>query len=153
MAQLTAGGVTCVALTLLVGPGTFLPIRSTSLSEHTVPAERYSIPLETETAVAAARRAGHRVVAVGTTTVRALESVAASDGTIKAGSGRTDLVVRPGHRFRAIDALLTNFHLPRSSLLALVAAFAGVEPTLAAYRSATDAGYRFYSYGDAMLIL
>ena len=100
-----------------------------------------------------ARGAGRRVIAVGTTTARALESATADDGTVRAEDGRTDLVIAPGHVFRGIDALLTNFHLPRSSLLALVAAFAGVELTLAAYRTATAAGYRFYSYGDAMLIL
>jgi S-adenosylmethionine:tRNA ribosyltransferase-isomerase len=152
LAGLRSRGVLLVALTLLVGPATFLPIRGPSLSAHAVPSERYAIPAATAATIARARAAGGRVVAVGTTTVRALET-AAQNGGPTAGEGRTDLVIGPGHTFRAVDALFTNFHLPRSSLLALVAAFAGVESTLAAYRHATTAGYRFYSYGDAMLIL
>ncbi len=152
MRNLVTRGVICVTLTLIVGPATFLPVRS-SLAEHSVPAERYTIPATTAATITEARAAGRRVVAVGTTTARTLESVAAGDGTIRAASGRTDLVIGPGHVFRGLDALLTNFHLPRSSLLALVAAFAGVDLTLAAYRAATEAAYRFYSYGDAMLIL
>jgi S-adenosylmethionine:tRNA ribosyltransferase-isomerase len=150
--SLMARGVIAVTLTLMVGPATFLPVRTT-LAAHTVPAERYAIPAATAAAITCARAAGHRVVAVGTTTARALESVAAEDGVVRATEGRTELVIGPGHTFRAIDALLTNFHLPRSSLLAMVAAFTGIEPTLAAYREAVSAGYRFYSYGDAMLIL
>jgi S-adenosylmethionine:tRNA ribosyltransferase-isomerase len=146
-------GIDCVSLTLMVGPATFLPIRTESLAEHSVPAERYEISAATANAIATARETGRRVVAVGTTTVRALESVGARDGVVRAQSGRTDLVIGPGHEFRVVDALLTNFHLPRSSLLALVAAFAGIETTLAAYRAATASGYRFYSYGDAMLIV
>ncbi len=141
------------SLTLIVGPATFLPVRATSLDDHSVPSERYTIPAATAATIQAARAAGRRVVAVGTTTVRALESAALADGTVRSGSGRTDLVIGPGHRFQAVDALVTNFHLPRSSLLALVAAFAGIDLTLSAYRVATTAGYRFYSYGDAMLIL
>ncbi len=146
-------GITCHPLTLMVGPATFLPIRTTALADHSVPAERYEIPDATASAIAEARAAGRRVVAVGTTTVRALETVAARDGVIRPGGGRTHLVIGPGHEFRAVDAMLTNFHLPRSSLLALVAAFAGIDTTLAAYRAATTSGYRFYSYGDAMLIV
>jgi S-adenosylmethionine:tRNA ribosyltransferase-isomerase len=137
----------------MVGPATFLPIRTQSLAEHSVPAERYEISAATATAIARARETGRRIVAVGTTTVRALESVGARDGVVRPGAGRTDLVIGPGHEFRVVDAMLTNFHLPRSSLLALVAAFAGIETTLAAYRAATTSGYRFYSYGDAMLIV
>jgi S-adenosylmethionine:tRNA ribosyltransferase-isomerase len=152
MHGLLARGVIAVTLTLMVGPATFLPVRTT-LAAHTVPAERYTIPAATAAAIALAREGGHRVVAVGTTTARALETVAAEDGVVRPAEGRTDLVIGPGHTFRAVDALLTNFHLPRSSLLALVAAFAGTERTLAAYREAASAGYRFYSYGDAMLIL
>jgi len=152
MQSLVTRGVTAVTLTLLVGPATFLPVR-TSLAEHAVPAERYSIPAATAAAITRARAGGHRVIAVGTTSARALESVAAEDGAVRAAEGRTDLVIAPGHAFRAVDALLTNFHLPRSSLLALVAAFAGIELTLAAYREAVSDAYRFYSYGDAMLIL
>jgi S-adenosylmethionine:tRNA ribosyltransferase-isomerase len=153
MARLQRHGVVCVAVTLMVGAATFLPIRTGSLADHCVPPERYTIPAETGATIADARASGGRVVAVGTTTVRALETAAAGDGSVRAGAGRTDLVIKPGHCFRAVDALLTNFHLPRSSLLALVAAFAGVDETLAAYRAAASAGYRFYSYGDAMLIL
>jgi S-adenosylmethionine:tRNA ribosyltransferase-isomerase len=153
ISQLADHGVSCVALTLIVGPATFLPVRTTSLNGHHVPSERYTIPPATAAAIVTARASGGRVVAVGTTTVRALESTAELDGTVRPGSARTDLVIGPGHTFRAVDALLTNFHLPRSSLLALVAAFAGTESTLAAYNVATTSGYRFYSYGDAMLIL
>jgi S-adenosylmethionine:tRNA ribosyltransferase-isomerase len=117
-----------------------------------VEAERFEVPEETAAAIGRARREGRRVVAVGTTTVRALETVARPDGTVAAGAGWTDLTIVPGHAFRAVDALLTNFHLPRSSLLLLVSAFAGREPVLRAYAHAVGAGYRFYSYGDAMLI-
>lgn len=153
LARLADRGVACVALTLIVGPATFLPIRTTSLADHSVPAERYQISAPTAVAIENARASGGRVVAVGTTTVRALETVAAREGTIRPGAGRTNLVIGPGHSFRSIDALMTNFHLPRSSLLALVAAFAGIETTLAAYRAAIASRYRFYSYGDAMLIV
>ncbi len=153
LASLTERGVACVALTLLVGPATFLPIRTSSLDAHSVPSERYDIPLETAAVIAARRASGGRIVAVGTTSVRALESAADADGTVRAGPGRTALVIGPGHRFRTVDGLFTNFHLPRSSLIALVAAFAGTEVTLDAYRAAVASGYRFYSYGDAMLIL
>jgi S-adenosylmethionine:tRNA ribosyltransferase-isomerase len=151
LATLAARGVEVVALTLLVGPATFLPLREDG-AQHDVPAERYDVPAATATAIARARAAGGRVVAVGTTVVRALESAIARDGALRTGPARTSLVIAPGHRFRAVDAVLTNLHLPRSSLLALVAAFAGVEATLAAYRAASRGGYRFYSYGDAMLI-
>jgi S-adenosylmethionine:tRNA ribosyltransferase-isomerase len=149
---LTTQGIVCATLTLLVGPATFLPIRDGSLETHTVPAERYDIPSVTATAIATARDAGARVIAVGTTSVRALESAALPDGTVRAGAGRTDLLIAPGHEFRVVDGLVTNFHLPRSSLMALVAAFAGTDTTLAAYRAAVASGYRFYSFGDAMLI-
>jgi S-adenosylmethionine:tRNA ribosyltransferase-isomerase len=115
-------------------------------------AERYAISTETASRIAATRAGGRRVVAVGTTTTRALES-AASDGGVAPGEGSTALFIRPGHRFRVVDALLTNFHLPRSSLLMLVAAFAGRDLTLAAYRDAVRRRFRFYSYGDAMLLL
>lgn len=152
LAGLAARGIAHVAVTLLVGPATFLPVRATALDAQRVAAERYAISEATARAVNAARAAERRVVAVGTTTVRALESAALTDGSVRAGHGRTALVITPGYQFRVVDALLTNLHLPRSSLLALVAAFAGVEPMLAAYRTATRAGYRFYSYGDAMLI-
>lgn len=153
VADLARRGVSCVPLTLVVGPATFLPVRTASLEEHSVPPERFVVPEATAHATTKARANGARIVAVGTTSVRALETVAGTDGEVRAGSGRTSLVIAPGHRFRAVDALFTNFHLPRSSLMALVAAFAGVDVVLAAYRAATASGYRFYSYGDAMLIV
>lgn len=153
IARLGTRGITCVSLTLMVGPATFLPVRTQSLDDHCVPPERYAVSAETADTILNLRDRGGRVVAVGTTTARALESVVTSDGRISPGEGRTNLVIAPGHRFRAVDALFTNFHLPRSSLLALVAAFAGIETILAAYRAATASSYRFYSYGDAMLIV
>jgi S-adenosylmethionine:tRNA ribosyltransferase-isomerase len=151
--RLAARGVPCVSLTLVDGPATFLPVRGDSLDDHSVPPERYDIPADTAMAINEARAAGRRVVAIGTTTARALESAVSERGVVTAGEGRTRLVIAPGHQFRGIDALFTNFHLPRSSLLALVAAFAGTETTLAAYRAAVASSYRFYSYGDAMLIV
>lgn len=138
------------AITLHVGPGTFLPIRSAVVEEHRMHGEDYEIPEATAEAVAATRSRGGRVVAVGTTVVRALESAADEAGRVTPGRGRTTLFVRPGYRFRVVDRMLTNFHLPRSTLLLLVAAFAGRERVLAAYRIAIAHGYRFYSYGDAM---
>jgi S-adenosylmethionine:tRNA ribosyltransferase-isomerase len=145
-------GIAHVAVTLLVGPATFLPARGTAMGALRVDTERYTISEATAEAIRAARAAGRRVVAVGTTTVRALESAACADGSVQAGHYRTALVITPGYQFRIVDALLTNLHLPQSSLLALVGAFAGIEPTRAAYRVASRAEYRFYSYGDAMLI-
>lgn len=152
LAALEARRVECHRITLHVGPGTFRPVRAERVADHRVEAERFEVPAATAAALERARREGRRVVAVGTTTVRALESVAHPDGRIAPGVGWTDLTIVPGHRFRAVDALLTNFHLPRSSLLLLVAAFAGRERVLRAYAHAVAAGYRFYSYGDAMLI-
>jgi len=152
LAELATAGVRVAPLTLLVGPATFLPLRPSADGQHRLPAERFEISAPTADAINATRAAGHRVVAVGTTAVRALESACGPDGTVQPSAGATELVIAPGHRFRAIDALFTNLHLPRSSLLGLVAAFAGIEPTLAAYRAASGGGYRFYSYGDAMLI-
>ena len=151
LGAIAAAGVRVATLTLHVGPGTFLPIRTADLDRHVMVPERFEIPPPTVEAIAAARTAGGRVVAVGTTTVRALES-AGADGALHAGPGAAALFIRPGHRFRLVDALLTNFHLPRSTLLALVAAFAGWERVRAAYAEAVRLGYRFYSYGDAMLI-
>ena len=141
-----------VEITLHVGYGTFEPIRENDLRRHRVAPEHFSINDEAARTINRAREAGGRVVAVGTTTTRALES-SAVDGTLCAGSGYADLTILPGYDFRIVDALLTNFHLPRSSLLLLVSAFAGRELTLAAYRHAVRKGYRFYSYGDCMLIL
>jgi S-adenosylmethionine:tRNA ribosyltransferase-isomerase len=158
-AALAAAGVRVASVLLHVGPGTFLPVRAARSAEHRVLPERYEVTEETVEAIAAARLGGGRITAVGTTTVRALETAAALPGAVdtpsrlQAGSGWTGCTLLPGHRFRAVDALITNFHLPRSSLLLLVAAFAGRERILSAYAEARDAGFRFYSYGDAMLIL
>ena len=136
---------------LHVGPGTFARVDVDEIADHRVPPEKIFVPDETAAAYAKARAAGQRVIAVGTTTVRTLESVATS-GRLRSGPGETDLVIRPGHHFQAIDALVTNFHLPKSSLLFLVAAFAGREAILNAYAEAIRSRYRFYSYGDAMFI-
>ncbi|MCA9662613.1 MAG: tRNA preQ1(34) S-adenosylmethionine ribosyltransferase-isomerase QueA, partial [Myxococcales bacterium] len=140
-------------ITLHVGPGTFLPMDVEDVRDHRVGAERYTIPEASAAKIRAAKAAGRPLVAVGTTATRALEAVAAAnDGAIVAGSGSTDLVITPGHDFRAVDLLVTNFHLPRSSLLMLVTAFGGHARVMAAYREAVAAGYRFYSYGDCMLL-
>ena len=149
--RLRARGVEVRTLTLHVGPGTFRPIRAARVEDHRLEAEQVEIPEATAVSVNRASAEGRRVIAVGTTTARALES-ASESGEVKPVSCAADLFITPGYRFRVIDALLTNFHLPRSSLLVLVSAFAGREQILAAYRHAVDAGYRFYSYGDAMLI-
>jgi len=150
---LRARGVRVVEVTLHVGYGTFAPVRADELGGHRVASERYEISEAAAREVNATRARGGRVVAVGTTTVRALESAAVEAGRVAAGRGETGLTILPGYEFRATDALLTNFHLPRSSLLVLVSAFAGRELMLSAYRHAVGAGYRFYSYGDCMLIL
>jgi S-adenosylmethionine:tRNA ribosyltransferase-isomerase len=148
-------GVGRAFVTLAVGPGTFRPVKTARLEDHPMHAERWGIPGEAAGAIRAARAAGGRVVAVGTTVVRTLEAAAAAspDGLPRAGEGTTDLFLLPGHRFRSVDALVTNFHLPRSTLLALVMAFAGREAVLAAYAEAVRERYRFFSYGDAMLLL
>jgi S-adenosylmethionine:tRNA ribosyltransferase-isomerase len=145
------GGIEIASCTLHVGPGTFLPIRADTLAGHEMASEPYELPAATVNAIARTHSAGGRVVAVGTTTVRALESAAAT-GPLRPGGGDARLFIRPGHRFRIVDALLTNFHLPRSTLLALVAAFAGWETIRASYDDAVRRRYRFYSFGDAMLI-
>lgn len=145
-------GIGLVTVTLHVGIGTFLPIRTEDLEGHRMHEESFRIPEATASAIRETRRKGGRVVAVGTTTVRTLETRARDDGSIAPGEGRSDLFIRPGHRFLAVDGMLTNFHLPRSTLLVLVCAFAGRERVLAAYREAIERGYRFYSYGDAMLV-
>jgi S-adenosylmethionine:tRNA ribosyltransferase-isomerase len=144
-------GVARTALTLHVGPGTFLPFRGEDLEEHRMHGERYRVPAAAAEAWAACRARGGRVVAAGTTTVRTLES-AFREGVVRSGEGRTELFIRPGHEFQAVDALITNFHLPRSTLLVLVCAFAGQERVLQAYREAVARKYRFFSYGDAMLV-
>ncbi len=153
LAELAGRGVELHRVTLHVGPGTFRPVRAERVAEHRMEAERFEVSEATAAALTRARRERRRVVAVGTTTVRTLETVARADGSVAPGAGWTDLTILPGHEFRAVDALLTNFHLPRSSLLLLVSAFAGRERVLDAYAHAVAAGYRFYSYGDAMLIL
>jgi S-adenosylmethionine:tRNA ribosyltransferase-isomerase len=146
-------GISWAEVILHVGPGTFRPLRRQDLSTGRLHSEEFDLPAATAEAVARTRAEGGRVVAVGTTTTRVLETCANGDGLVDPKQGETDLFVRPGHRFRVVDALLTNFHLPRSSLLLLVAAFAGRERVLDAYAEAIAKGYRFYSYGDAMLIL
>jgi len=153
LADLRRRGVTVAWITLHVGPGTFEPVRTGRIEDHRIAPEDYALPSETARAVEACRSRSGRIVAVGTTVTRVLEGCALDDGRVRAGSGRCDLYIRPGHRFRAVDLLLTNFHLPRSSLLILVAAFAGRDRILAAYADAIAREYRFYSYGDAMLIL
>jgi len=145
-------GVARASVTLHVGAGTFQPVRVRDLAKHRMHAEWYDIPEATVAAVAAAKRRGGRVVAVGTTTVRCLEGSAAAHGTVVAGAAETDLFITPGFEFRVIDRLITNFHLPKSTLLVLVSAFAGVERMRRAYAHAIERGYRFYSYGDAMLV-
>jgi len=149
--RLARAGVESARVTLHVGLGTFQPLKVDDLADHRMHGERYELPAETVERIAAARRRGGRVVAVGTTTARVLEHVA-SLGELAASRGTTELFLRPGSRFRAVDALLTNFHLPRSSLLVLVSAFVGRERVLRLYREAVERRYRFYSYGDAMLL-
>jgi S-adenosylmethionine:tRNA ribosyltransferase-isomerase len=150
--RLKKHGVETVEVVLHVGPGTFRPVEVQDVRDHRVAPERYSVPRATADAVGRAREEGRRIVAVGTTTTRTLEAVGAPTGTPAAGAGETDLVILPGHRFQIVDALITNFHLPRSSLLLLVSAFTGRERILATYAEAVRRRYRFYSYGDAMLI-
>lgn len=152
LSALAARGVGLAEVLLHVGPGTFRPVQVEEVEEHRVAAEPFLVPGETAAAIRSTRARGGRVVAVGTTAVRALESAVGEDGEVVPAAGETDLVVVPGYRFRVVDALLTNFHLPRSSLLLLVAAFASREAVLAAYAEAVEGGYRFYSYGDAMLV-
>ncbi|MDP8257659.1 MAG: tRNA preQ1(34) S-adenosylmethionine ribosyltransferase-isomerase QueA [Candidatus Alcyoniella australis] len=150
-AKLKRRGVKHCSVTLHVGPGTFLPMRVEDPREHQLEPEAYAISEQAAQQIEATRKSGGRIVAVGTTVVRTLEGAAAS-GSIHECSGRSGLLIYPGFEFRAVDLLLTNFHVPRSSLLMLVSAFAGTEHLLAAYRRAVELGYRFYSYGDAMLI-
>lgn len=145
-------GVARVTVTLHVGAGTFLPVRTEDVARHRMHAEWGSIGADAARAVNDTRRAGGRVVAVGTTALRLLETAAADDGTVRPFSGETDLFILPGYRFKTVDRLLTNFHLPKSTLFMLVCAFSGTDRMKAAYRHAVDAGYRFYSYGDACLL-
>ena len=145
-------GIGRTTLTLHVGPGTFLPVKTADPRNHQMHAEWGVLSAETAERIAATRRAGRRIVAVGTTSLRLLESAAAEDGEVRAFDGETRLFILPGYRFRVIDALLTNFHLPRSTLLMLVAALAGLDRIKSTYAHAVAAGYRFFSYGDACLI-
>lgn len=151
--RLRAEGVEIVTITLHVGYGTFKPVRVDLVEEHVVDPERYAVPQATADTINRAKTEGRRIVVVGTTSTRALESAADEQGHVHAGAATTSLYIRPGHRFRVVDALMTNFHVPRSSLLFLVCAFAGREPVLQAYAQAVAEGFRFYSYGDAMLIV
>ena len=151
LAALAARGVKLAWLTLHVGAGTFQPVRSEDVAAHKMHAEWYSLPQATVDAVEAAESVGANVIAVGTTSLRALEA-AAADGGLLAGSAETNLFIVPGYRFRVVDRLITNFHLPRSTLLMLVSAFAGTENIRRAYAHAIERKYRFFSYGDAMLI-
>ena len=153
LAEIERRGTTVVRLDLEIGPGTFKPVAGDSPADHPMHEERYEIPGAVADAVRATRERGGRVWAAGTTVVRALESAADSAGRVRAGTGATRLLILPGYQFRVVDHLLTNFHLPRSTLLMLVSALLGREQTLAAYRHAVDGRYRFYSYGDAMVVV
>ena len=152
LGELAAADVAAERLVLHVGPGTFAPVRAADPREHRLDAEHYSLPGPVAERLNQRRRQGGRVVAVGTTVTRTLETCASDSGELRGGEGWTDLFIYPGYQFRAVDAMITNFHLPRTSLLMLVAALAGRERVLEAYGQAVEAGYRFYSYGDAMLI-
>jgi S-adenosylmethionine:tRNA ribosyltransferase-isomerase len=152
LAALDAHGIRRVTVTLHVGAGTFLPVRTGDVTQHRMHAERGMISAATARAINEARSAGGRIVAVGTTSLRLLESAAAEDGMVAEFNGETSLFILPGYQFRAVDLLMTNFHLPRSTLFMLVCAFAGSETMHAAYAHAIAAGYRFYSYGDSSLL-
>jgi S-adenosylmethionine:tRNA ribosyltransferase-isomerase len=152
LAQLGTQGTRMACLTLYVGAGTYQPVRVDNIADHRMHRERYHIPEETAEAIQATRARGGKIVAVGTTSLRALESAACGAGLARAGNGETDIFITPGYRFRVVDQLLTNFHLPRSTLLMLVSAFAGMENIRAAYAHAIAREYRFFSYGDAMFL-
>ncbi|SDO79148.1 tRNA preQ1(34) S-adenosylmethionine ribosyltransferase-isomerase QueA [Aureimonas jatrophae] len=150
--ELAGRGIAAEFVTLHVGAGTFLPVKADNTSEHRMHSEIGIVDSDVAARLTAYRRAGRRIVAIGTTSLRLLESAASEDGSIQAFSGATDIFITPGYRFRAVDALLTNFHLPRSTLFMLVSAFRGRDRMQAAYRHAIGAEYRFYSYGDACLL-
>lgn len=152
LATLAAQGIQQAWLTLHVGAGTFQPVREDRIADHQMHSERYNVPEATAQAIRDTRARGGRVIAVGTTSMRTLEAAALGDGTVRAGSGETDIFITPGYRFQTVDRLITNFHLPRSTLLMLVSAFAGMEPIRRAYAHAVAERYRFFSYGDAMLL-
>jgi S-adenosylmethionine:tRNA ribosyltransferase-isomerase len=151
--EIALRGVAISKVDLHVGVGTFRPVEADDPAEHTMHAEAYTVPAETAEVVNQCRGEGGKVWAVGTTVVRTLEAATHDDGRVRPGSGETRLFIRPPYRYRTVDRLLTNFHLPRSTLLMLVAAFAGFDATMAAYEEAIAEGYRFYSYGDAMAVL
>jgi S-adenosylmethionine:tRNA ribosyltransferase-isomerase len=153
LAALAARGVARAELLLHVGAGTFKPVEVEDPAQHVMHEEWYSVSADAARTINERRASGGRVWAVGTTTVRTLESAANGDGTIRHGEGDTRIFIRPPYTFRAVDRIVTNFHLPRSTLIMLVAAFAGYELTMRAYRAAVESGYRFYSYGDAMVVL
>jgi S-adenosylmethionine:tRNA ribosyltransferase-isomerase len=152
MADLADKGIGSALVTLHVGAGTFLPVKVEDTSRHRMHAEWGEVSPETAEALNAARAAGGRIVAVGTTALRLLETAAGEDGDIRPFTGSTDIFITPGFRFRAVDALITNFHLPRSTLFMLVSAFSGLDSMKRAYAHAVAQGYRFYSYGDACLL-
>jgi S-adenosylmethionine:tRNA ribosyltransferase-isomerase len=152
MSALAARGVSCHFVTLHVGAGTFLPVKTDDIAQHRMHAEWGELTAETAAALNQARAAGGRIVAIGTTSLRLLESAADEAGRLRAFAGETDIFITPGYRFRAVDLLMTNFHLPRSTLFMLVAAFSGLDTMQRAYAHAIRAGYRFYSYGDACLL-
>ncbi len=152
LATLAAQGIQQAWLTLHVGAGTFQPVREDRIADHQMHSERYNVPEATAQAIRDTRARGGRVIAVGTTSMRTLEAAALGDGTVRAGSGETDIFITPGYRFQTVDRLITNFHLPRSTLLMLVSAFAGMDPIRRAYAHAVAERYRFFSYGDAMLL-
>ena len=152
LARLSELGVRSAALTLHVGAGTFQPVRVDQVADHKMHTERYHVPEATAEAIRETRERGGKVVAVGTTSLRTLESAARGSGLVAAGSGETDIFITPGYRFQVVDRLITNFHLPRSTLLMLVSAFAGLDEIRAAYAHAIAQRYRFFSYGDAMLL-
>ena len=149
---LRAQGIQTAFLTLHVGAGTYQPVRVDKITEHRMHSERFEIPAATAEAIAATRTAGGRVIAVGTTSLRALESAGNADGTVHSGPAETSIFITPGYRFKVVDRLITNFHLPKSTLLMLVSAFAGYDNIRAAYAHAVVERYRFFSYGDAMLL-
>jgi S-adenosylmethionine:tRNA ribosyltransferase-isomerase len=152
IAALHEHGIAVHRVTLHVGPGTFLPVKAEDTADHRMHPEWGRVSAETASALNAARRAGGRIVAVGSTSLRLIESAAADNGTLAPFSAKTALFITPGYRFRAVDAMLTNFHLPRSTLFMLVSAFCGLDVMRRAYAHAIETGYRFYSYGDACLL-
>jgi S-adenosylmethionine:tRNA ribosyltransferase-isomerase len=153
LGKLDAQGIKRVHITLHVGAGTFLPVKADDTADHVMHSEYYEISKEVADAINAARKEGGRIVAVGTTSLRALESAADETGQVRAVSGETSIFITPGYRFKAVDILMTNFHLPRSTLFMLVSAFAGLDRMKEAYHHAIAVQYRFYSYGDACLLM